>query len=123
MSLGSLSKAKDSVSPRLPVVFAFKDCKSVDAIKSIEYTNDIGGGGGQTQGFVTTDNDDVKVYLYTNETSNDPFKVLNYPQADGKPIVDGEWITVCYAQAKVGPNGSSKVGDFKGQAEFTVTYN
>lgn len=123
MNLGTVGKAKGSTTPRLPLIFTFKDCQGVSAVQSIKYTKDLNGGQGHTQGFVSTDNDDVKIYLYPSETSNEPFQSVNYPAPNGKPIVNGEWITVCFAQAKVGPNDSQKIGNFIGRAEFTVTYN
>lgn len=129
MRLGSVYRTANSKGVALPVVFSFSKCDSVDTIQKIEFTKDHPQPGtkpdefgGPDKGFVSTEIPEVKVHLLTDDVNNKPFKVLDFQNIGGKRIQENEWVTVCYAQARVDSRGASEVKPFKASAEFLVTY-
>lgn len=133
INMGTFSNKTGSAGPTIPLAFRFKDCQSVSAVQSIEFTRDIGAQignnpgsdpGGPDQGFVSTNKKKVRIFLTEDDDGGTPFrrKQFSVPQA----IDPNAWVPVCYAQARVvdvDQDGvAAQAGAFEGKAEFTVTY-
>ena len=114
INMGTFSNKTGSAGPTIPLAFRFKDCQSVSAVQSIEFTRDIGAQIGNNPGSDPGEDD----------AGGTPFrrKQFSVPQA----IDPNAWVPVCYAQARVvdvDQDGvAAQAGAFEGKAEFTVTY-
>ena len=126
VSVGKLLRKAGTMSQRIPLKFKFTECKGAIAVENIAFIRDIYGEGhvGQEKYVSTQMNGQVspvRIYLYSDATSTNPFNSINFGSA-GRPITEN-WIDVCYIQAKIPLDQSlPEKGDFSGTAEFLVSY-
>lgn len=130
IDLGKIKKKIGATTNIIPLEFKFHSCDGAKVVESITYSRDLFGQGHQDKSpFITTQFTDdnsmspVRIYLYENQDGTVPFKTKNFG-AIGHQINETEWVSVSFIQAKI-PEGSnlSKKGNFKGAAQFSITYN
>ena len=132
VDLGTVSNTVGSTGARIPIYFNFQQCdNSFSGVKSVKFNSDFGFAqnpgsdkGGPNEGFISTKNTKVKIFLYANRVGNDRFTERDVSMT---PIPIGEEVLVCFAQAEVrshkGDSSPASAGPFEGVAEFVITYN